>query len=68
MFLRERKNSNRRWNMRSLPVANTTADLYSIIILLERKKTRLIPKIILPVIRAFTLNEHNTGQMNANFV
>lgn len=54
--------------MRSLPVANTTADLYSIIILLERKKTRLIPKIILPVIRAFILNEHNTGQMNANFV
>ncbi|HEX6377712.1 MAG TPA: hypothetical protein VFZ60_01365 [Nitrososphaeraceae archaeon] len=68
MFLRERKNSNRRWNKRSLPVANTIADLYSKIILLERKKTRLIPKIIMPVIRAFILNEHNTGQINAKFV
>jgi hypothetical protein len=54
--------------MRPLPIANTVADLYSKIILLKTNKTKIIPKIMLPIITAFIHMENNTGQMNAKFV
>jgi hypothetical protein len=47
---------------------NTAADLYSKIILLQTNKTKVNPKITLPVITAFIHIEHNTGQMSAKFV
>ena len=62
------KNSHKRWYIRPLPIANTYADLYSKIILLETNKTKIIPKIMLPIITAFIHNEHNIGQMNAKSV
>ncbi|HET6715544.1 MAG TPA: hypothetical protein VFG90_00330 [Nitrososphaeraceae archaeon] len=36
--------------------------------IIRKEEDKTFPKIIMPVIRAFILNEHNTGQMNANFV
>jgi hypothetical protein len=54
--------------MRQLPIANTITGIYSKIILLETNKSKLIPKIMLPIITAFIHNEHNIGQMNAKSV
>ena len=54
--------------MRQLPIANTITGIYSKIILLETNKTKLIPKIMLPIITTFIHNEHNIGQMNAKSV
>lgn len=62
------KNGNKRWYMRKLPIENTITGIYSKIILLETNKTKLIPKIMLPIITAFIHNEHNIGQMNAKSV
>lgn len=49
-------------------MANSNADLYSKIILIETNRTKFIAKITLPVITSFIHNEHNTGQMNTKFV
>ena len=59
------KNRHERCYMRTLPITNTAADLYSKVIL-ETNKTKLIPTIMLPIITAFMHNEHNTAKRMQN--
>ena len=63
-----KENGHKKWYMRQLPIANNITGIYSKIILLETNKTKLIPKIMLPIITTFIHNEHNIGQMSAKSV